>query len=225
MFPLLPANRMGEESEGRTTEEINRRNIKSSSLFQEKKQKPCTGVLPNRLMKVVVIVITVKYLLNSKGMAPEFFFFWMRRLKEYFFTAWLFFQISYLKAQSMWKRALWLASSLSLSPSSSAHSVGLAKEQIEKSKKTRPGNQRGNYSQRTKQRGFGYGLCCHWSKQRKVSKRATLAKLIISDWKPQRWHQSPVCNKPRVAHHVEHVNDMWLPKTTFFLFVRQRIHI
>ena len=64
--------------------------------------------------------------------------------------------------------------------------VGLASEQMEMSKEERPGNQRDDYSQMTEQSGFRYGLCCHWSKEGKVSKTGTLANLIIFDWKLQR---------------------------------------
>ena len=142
-------------------------------------------------MNVVVIIIIIKYLINLKGMSSLFFSFleW-EDWKTISFHFGCFSKSVDLKASSVYRRAHWLASSLSLSPSSSVCAVGLASEQTEMSKEERPGNQRGDYSQMTEQRGFRYGLCCHWSKEGKVSKMGTLANLIIFDWKLQRWHQA-----------------------------------
>lgn len=109
----------------------------------------------------------------------------MRSLEEQFFTVWLFFQIS-----SSWgiinlqKRSLacFLSFLISLLFSTFCWFGQWADWKVYREE---DGNQRGDSSQRTEQRGFGYGLCCHWNKQGKVSKRETLANMIISDWKPQ----------------------------------------
>lgn len=119
-----------------------------------------------------------------------FIFFWNEKIRRLFlFTLTVFPNQLTLKASSVYRRALWLASSLSVSPSSSVHVIGLASEQMEMSKEDRPGNQRGDYSQTIEQRGFRYGLCCHRSKEGKVSKTGTLANLIFFDWKLRRSHQ------------------------------------
>lgn len=135
-------------------------------------------------MNVIIVVIT--YLLSFKGGSPTFFFFMRKFRRKNSLQSGCFSKAVGLEASSICKRDPWLASFPSFSPSSSAHSVGLATEQTEKSKGKRPRNQRGDSSQRTvEHRGIGYGLSCHWRKQGKVSKREALVNMIISDCKPQ----------------------------------------
>ena len=135
-------------------------------------------------MNIVVIILIIKYLLNCKWMVPATFL--NEKFGRIFLYSLAIFPNQLISRHHQFARALWLVSSLFFSPASSAVSVGLAREQTEKSKEKRPGKQRGDYSQRTEQKQFGYGLCCHWRKQGKVSKRGTLASVIISDCKPQR---------------------------------------
>lgn len=164
---------------------------------------------------VIIVVIIIKYLLNFKGGSPTFFFFKWEVWKKNSLESGYFSKSVDLDASSISKRDLWLASSPSLSPPPPACSIGLASEQTEKSKEKRLGNQRGDSSQRTEQRGIGYGLSCHWSKQGKVSKRGDTCQYDHL-WLETSDIGSLVCNRPREAHHVEHVNDVRLSKTPFF---------
>lgn len=104
---------------------------------------------------VIIVVIIIKYLLNSKTGQSHILFLmriWKNNsLQSGFF---FFFKSVDLEASSICKRDLWLASFPSFSPSSWAHSVGLASEQTEKSKEKRPGNQRDDSSQSTEQKGL-----------------------------------------------------------------------
>lgn len=145
----------------------------------------------------------------------------MRSLEEKFSRIWLFFQIGWSWCIiSLQKRSLacFLSFLVPPLPPPQARSIGLASEQTEKSKEKRLGNQRGDSSQRTEQRGFGYVLSCHWSKQGKVSKRGDTCQYDHL-WLETSDIGSLVCNRPGRAHHVEHVNDVRLPKTPFFFFI------
>ena len=103
---------------------------------------------------------------SSKGMVSLFF--WNEKIGRLFlFTLVVFPNQLISRHHQFTEELIDFASSLSLSPSSSVCAVGLASEQTEMSKEERPGNQRDDYSQMTKQRGFRYGLCCHWSKREK----------------------------------------------------------
>ena len=106
---------------------------------------------------------------SSKGMVSLcFFFFWNEKIGRLFlFTLVVFPNQLISRHHQFTEELIDFASLLSLSPSSSVCAVGLVSEQTEMSKEERPGNQRDDYSQMTKQRGFRYGLCCHWSKREK----------------------------------------------------------
>lgn len=52
-------------------------------------------------------------------------------------------------------------------PSSSSLSIAFG---LAKSKENQLGNQRGSYRQKTEERGFRCGLCCHWTNREKAAK-------------------------------------------------------
>lgn len=104
---------------------------------------------------------------------------------------------------------LWLAQP----PSSSSLSIAFG---LAKSKENQLGNQRGSYSQKTEERGFRCGLCCHWTNGGKRQQEGAIADLAVSDRKLQRRRQVSAVPQPTEAHHGECVN--WtLPNTAFHM--------
>lgn len=151
----------------------------------------------------------------SKEVVPLFFFKWEVWKKNSLESGYFSKSVD-LDTSSISKRDLWLASSPSLSPPPPKHVPLVWPVSRLKSLKRRGLEIREVIPAKgLNKEGLGYGLSCHWSKQGKVSKRGDTCQYDHL-WLETSDIGSLVCNRPREAHHVEHVNDVRLSKTPFF---------
>lgn len=68
---------------------------------------------------------------------------------------------------------------------------------LAKSKENQLGNQRGSYSQKTEEREFRCGLCCHWTNEGKGSKREQLPVWLFLIGSSRDDFGSLLCHSPQ----------------------------
>lgn len=95
-----------------------------------------------------------------------------------------------LEAPFICEGDLWLAQP----PSSSSLSIAFG---LAKLKENQLGNQRGSYSQKTEERGFRCGLCCHWTNGGKGSKREQLPIWLFLIGSSREDARSLLCHSPQ----------------------------